>query len=115
MVLQNGAVVIDDSLGVLADTLTLSGQDGLVDGKAVALNGNNSAVGRNAVTNRYRHNIARDEVVGLDSGDVAAVADDIGFVGRIFLEGSNGFFGAAFLRDSDDGVEDENREDLHEC
>jgi hypothetical protein len=43
---------------------------------------------------------------------VAAIAEDVGFVGRVFLECGNGLFGAALLRNTDDGVEDENREDL---
>jgi hypothetical protein len=41
-----------------------------------------------------------------------AIAHDFGFVGRVFLEGGNGFFGARFLRYTDNGVEDENGKNL---
>jgi hypothetical protein len=41
-----------------------------------------------------------------------SVAYDLGLVGRVFLEGGDGLFGAGFLRYSDDGVEDENGENL---
>lgn len=41
-----------------------------------------------------------------------SIAYDLSLVGRVFLKGGNGFFGAGFLRNSDNGVEDENSEDL---
>lgn len=40
------------------------------------------------------------------------VANNVGFVRGIFLEGCDGFFGAAFLGDTNNGVEDENGQDL---
>ena len=57
LILQDSLLVANNSGGILADAFTLSGKDGLVDVEAVALDGNNSAIGRNAVTNGHRDNI----------------------------------------------------------
>jgi hypothetical protein len=97
---------------ILADALTLAGKDRLVHGEAVALDGNKTAVGGDAVTDGNRDDVTGHELVGLDAGDMAAIADDIGLVGRVFLEGGNGLLGATLLRDSDNGIENEDRENL---
>lgn len=81
MILQDSLLVVNDSGGILADTFTLSSKDGLVDVEAVALDGNHSAIGRNTVTNRHRDDITGNQVLGLDTRDVAIVTDDVGFVG----------------------------------
>jgi hypothetical protein len=44
---------------------------------------------------------------------MTVVADHAGFVGRVFLEGRNSLFGAALLGNTDDGIENEDRENLH--
>jgi hypothetical protein len=41
-----------------------------------------------------------------------SIADNLGLVGGVFLERSNRLFGAALLRDTDDGIEDKDCEDL---
>jgi hypothetical protein len=41
-----------------------------------------------------------------------SVAYNLGLVGRVFLEGGDGFLSASFLRNSDNGIEDENGENL---
>lgn len=81
MILQDSLLVINDSGGIFSDTFTLSSKDGLVDVEAVALDGNNSAIGRNTVTNRHRDDITGNQVLGLDARDVAVVSDNVGFVG----------------------------------
>jgi hypothetical protein len=40
-----------------------------------------------------------------------AIAHHVGLVGRVFLQRSDGLLGAALLRDSDDGIEDQDGED----
>lgn len=46
---------------------------------------------------------------------MAAVPDDVGFVGGVFLEGGDGLLGTALLGDTNDGIENENRKDLVSC
>lgn len=97
---------------VLANALALSRQDGLVDGKRVALDRDEAAVSGDAVADSDRNDIAGHEKLGLDARDLAIVADDAGECGRVLLEGGNGLLGAALLRDTNDGVENEDGEDL---
>lgn len=111
LVLEHGLGVLDDGVAILTNTLTFTGENGLVDGKAVTFDSNYTAIGGDAVANMDRYDITGDQVVGLDARHVATVSDDVCFVGRVFLEGGDGFLGAALLRDTDDGVEDENGED----
>jgi hypothetical protein len=75
------------------------------------MNREDPAVCGDAVTDCDRDDISGNQVVGLDALD-GAVANDLGLVGRVFLESGNGLLGAGFLRDTDDRVEDENGEDL---
>ena len=110
LILLDGALILD-SPGILGHALALSGQDRLVDVEAVALDRQDPAVSGYPVANRDRDDISGNQLVGLDALDVA-VAYDLGLVGRVFLEGGDGFLGAGFLRDSDDSVEDEDGEDL---
>lgn len=46
---------------------------------------------------------------------MAAVTDDVGLVGRVFLERGNGLLGTALLGDTNDGIENENCKDLVSC
>lgn len=57
-------------------------------------------------------NITGDKFLGLDARDVPTIPDDVRFVGRVFLEGGNGLLRAAFLGNSDNGIEDKNGENL---
>jgi len=43
---------------------------------------------------------------------VAAITDNVGLVGRVLLQGGNCLLGATFLGDADDGIEDEDGENL---
>jgi hypothetical protein len=84
----------------------------LIDGEAVALNCDESAVGRNAIADGNGDDIARDELISLDSGDMAIVADDAGLIGRVFLQSSNGLLSTALLRDTNYRIENKNGQDL---
>jgi hypothetical protein len=44
-----------------------------------------------------------------------SIANDLGLVGRVFLEGGDCLLGAGFLRYADNGIEDEDGEDLEEA
>lgn len=110
LVLLDSFQILDGN-GILSNTLTLSGEDSLVDGEAVTLDCQNSAVCRDAISNCNCNDISGDQIFRPDSGNVS-IADNLGFVGRIFLERSNRLFGAALLRDTDHGIEDQDREDL---
>jgi hypothetical protein len=91
-------LVLLDSVGVLdgvrvfADTLALSGQDTLVDTEAVAVNRQNSAIGRDAIADSDLDNVSRNQLVGLDALNLA-IANDLGLVGRVFLQCSDCLFG----------------------
>jgi hypothetical protein len=110
-------LVLLDSVGVLdgvrvfADTLALSSQDTLIDAEAVAVDRQNSAVGRNAITHGDLDNVSRNQLVGLDALNLA-IANDLGLVGRVFLKCSDSLFSRRFLRYTYDGVEDEDGENL---
>jgi hypothetical protein len=110
-------LVLLDSVGILngvrvfADTLALSGQDTLVDAEAVAVDRQNSAVGRNAITHGDLDDVSRDQFVCLDALNFA-IANDLGLVGRVFLKCSDCLFSRRFLRYTYDGVEDEDGENL---
>lgn len=110
LILLDGILVLD-GIRTLADTLAFTGEDGLVDAEAVALNREQSAVGWDAVAHRNGNNIAGNEVVGLDALD-ETVANHLGLVRRVFLEGGDGLLGTAFLGDADDGIEDQDGQDL---
>ena len=112
LILLDSARILDRAR-VLGHTLALTGQDRLVNAEAVALDRQDPAVCGNPVTDCNRDDVSRHQVVGLDAGNVSS-ANDLGLVGRVFLEGGDGLFGACFLRYSDDGVEDENGENLVE-
>jgi hypothetical protein len=43
---------------------------------------------------------------------VATISDNISFVCGVFLEGSNSLLGAAFLGNANNGIEDQNGENL---
>jgi hypothetical protein len=100
-----------DSNGILSNTLTLSSEDSLVDGEAVTLNCQNSAVCWDPISNSNSNDVSRDQLFRSDPGNMS-IAYNFGLVGRVFLERSNRLFGAALLRDTDDGIEDEDCEDL---
>ena len=109
LVLFDGIFVLDGA-GILRDALALSGEDGLVDIETIAVDRQNPAVCGNSVADGDRYNIARHQIICLDTGD-AAIANDLGLVGRVFLKGGNGLLGARFLRHAHDGVENEDGED----
>lgn len=110
LVLLDG-ITIGDFLYIFADTLRLAGENGLVDAERVAVDGQDAAVGRDTVADRDGNNVAGNQLVSLDALDLA-IADDFGFVGAVFLKGRDGLFGGGFLGDTDDGVEDEDGENL---
>jgi hypothetical protein len=110
LILLDGACILN-GVRAFGHALALTSQDGLVDIEAVALDGQNPAVCGDPVTNCHRDDVSRHQVVSLDAANVP-IAYDLGFVSRVFLKGGDGFFGARFLGDSDDGVENEDGEDL---
>jgi hypothetical protein len=112
LVLQDSLGVLDNRRVILANTFTFSSKNSLINGKAIALDSNDSAIRRNTVSHSNSDNITRNQLVGLYSGNVSTIANYVGLVGRVFLEGSNGLLSTAFLRNSDDGVKDENGENL---
>jgi hypothetical protein len=86
------SVGVLDGVRVLADTLTLSGQDTLVDTEAVAVDRQDSAVGRDAIAHSHLDNVSWNQLVCLDALNLA-IADDLGLVGRVLLECSDCLFG----------------------
>jgi hypothetical protein len=105
------SVGVLDGVRVLADTLALSGQDTLVDTEAVAVDGQNSTVGRNAIAHGHLDDVSRNQLVCLDALNLA-IANDLGLVGRVLLKCRDCLFGRRFLRNTYDGVEDEDGENL---
>ena len=105
------SVVVLDGVRVLADTLALSSQDTLVDTEAVAVDRQNSAIGRYAIAHSHLDDVSGNQLVCLDALNLA-IADDLGDIGRILLKCSDCLFSRRFLRYTDDGVEDEDGEDL---
>jgi hypothetical protein len=105
------SVGVLDGVRVLANTLALSRQDTLVDAEAVAVDRQNSAVGRNAIAHGHLDDVSWNQLVCLDALNLA-IANDLGLVGRVLLECSDCLFGRRFLRNTYDGVEDEDGENL---
>lgn len=97
---------------ILAHTLALASQNGLVNGERVALDRDQAAVGGDAITDSDGYDVTGDEEVGLDARYLAIVADNAGERRRVFLERGNGLLGTALLRNTDNSVEDEDCEDL---
>ena len=111
------STLILDSVGVLANTLTLASQDRLVNAEAVAVDAEDSAVGGNAVADSDVDNVTRDQLFGLDRLN-CSIAHDLGGVCAVLLQGRNGLLGRRFLADTDDGVQDQDSEDnggVDEC
>lgn len=69
-----------------------------------------AAVCWDTVTYCDNNDISGNKFVCLDSSNLA-IAVDLGLVGTVLLKRGNGLFGRGFLRDTDDGVEDEDSED----
>jgi hypothetical protein len=86
------SVVVLDGVCVLADTLALSSQDTLVDTEAVAVDGQNSAVGRNAIAHSHLDNVSGNQLVCLDALNLS-IANDLGHIGRVLLKCSDCLFG----------------------
>ena len=84
LILQDCLLVANYCLAVLAHALALSGKNGLVDGEAVALDCNQSAVGWDARANGNIDDVTGHQLLSLDSRDVS-IAKDVGLVGRVFL------------------------------
>lgn len=112
MVLEDGFIVIYNSVMFFVNVFIFVSQDSLVDGKVVVFNGNQMVICGDVVINSYSDDIIRYKFVGFDMRDMVVVLDYVGFVGRVFLEGSNGFFGVVFLGDINDCIENENCKNL---
>ena len=110
LVLLNGLLVLD-SPGLLSNTFTLASQDSLVDAEAVAVDGEQSAVGGDTVTHRNLDHVSGNQIFSLNLANLS-ITDNLGLVGRVFLQGGDCLFGAALLGDSDDTIENENCENL---
>lgn len=91
---------------ILADTFALTRQNGLVNAEAVALDGNQTAVGRNLVAHGDVYDVSRHEFIGADA-DQVAVTNGLSFTRRVLVEGRDGLLGTALLRDTDNGIENE--------
>ncbi|KAK5624687.1 hypothetical protein RRF57_000402 [Xylaria bambusicola] len=111
LVLKHSLLVSDNICMILANTLTLACQDGLVNSEAVAFDGNNPTIGRDAVTNGDRDDISWYKLFSLDTRDMS-VSNDTCDIGGVFLESGDGFLGTAFLRHANNGIENENSQDL---
>lgn len=110
LILQDSLVVAQNCPAVLANTLALASKDGLVNGEAVAFDGNQPAVCGNPGANRDIDNIAWNELLGLDAVNLP-IAHNVGLVRRVLLERSNGLLSATLLRDSHDRVENQDSQD----
>ena len=110
LVLLDGLCVLD-GVRLLADALALSGQNALVDTETVAVDGQNSAVGGNAITHSHLDNVSWDQLVCLDALNFG-IANNLGHVGRVLLERGDCLLGRRFLRHANDGVEDQDGENL---
>ncbi|KAI6754271.1 hypothetical protein HG530_012785 [Fusarium avenaceum] len=67
LILQDCLIIVDNLRSALSDTLTLSGKNCLVDREAVAFDRDDSAVGRNTIANGDSNDVARNQLLGLDS------------------------------------------------
>ena len=76
---------VRNGVGCLANAFTLPGKDCLIDAEATGRYGEQSAVGRNSITNGNGDYIAWDELGGVDAGYLAS-SKDFCFVGGVFLE-----------------------------
>ena len=106
-------VCVLDWLDILGHALTLSGQNRLVDVEAVALYRQNPVIGRNTVSNFHGDDISRYQVICLYAFQ-EAIAEDLGFVCGVLLESSDGLFGTRLLGDTNNGVEDQDGENLRD-
>lgn len=104
LVLLHSLFILDRNC-VLADALTLPRQDRLIHLERVALDGNDTAISRNAVADRNGDDVSRNEFVGLDPLR-CRISNDFGLVGGVFLKGCDCFLGATLLGDTDNRIED---------
>jgi len=104
LVLLDGIRILDRT-DVFSYALAFSGEDRLIDAEAVALDGQEAAVGRDSVSHGHGYDVSRYQIICLDTLE-GSVTNDLGLIGRVFLECGNGLFCAGFLRDADDGIED---------
>lgn len=109
LILLDGVLVLD-SIGILAHTLALTGQDRLINAEAVAVDAEDSAVGGNAVADSDVDNITGDQLFGLDRLN-CSIAHDLGGVCAVLLQGRNGLLGRRFLANTNDGVQDQDGKD----
>ena len=84
MVLLHRGCLCDD-LNRLVYTDTFTSENGLVNAEAARGDREQTAVSRNLVSHSHRDDIARNEFGRMDAGELA-VAVDLGFVWRVFLE-----------------------------
>src|SRR5277367_3150409 len=87
---------IVDGVAVLADTFAFTSQYSLIYCEIIALDRQQSAVGRYAVANCDGDNISRYKPIGLYPLH-ASVSNDFGLICGIFLQRSNSHLSAAFL------------------
>lgn len=110
LILLDGLVILD-RLNVLSNTLTFTSQESLINAEAVAVNRQKTAIGGNLVTDGDVDDVTGNEVLGLDCSEVT-ITEDFRIIGGVFLKRSDSLLGARLLGDTDDGIEDEDGEDL---
>lgn len=84
MVLFDGPAV-RDSGNIFVDAGTFTCEDSLIDPEAAGRDGQDSAVGRNLVTDGYRDNITRDQFRRMYAANVSR-AKDLGLIWRVLLQ-----------------------------
>lgn len=89
-------LVIPNWTCVFSNAFTFTGKDGLVDAEAVALDRQDSAIGRDTIPDGDVNDIAWNKLFGTDPGDVT-VTDDLSFVRGVLVECGDCLLGAAFL------------------
>lgn len=73
----------------------------------------NSTIGRDTIPNSDINDIARNELFSANPGNMT-VTNDLSFVCGVLIERSNRLLGTAFLRDTNNRVQDKDSENLRE-
>ena len=74
-----------DDVNRFAHAFTLSGKDCLINAEAAGRDREQSAVGRNSITNSDGDDIAWDKLGGVNADNLTS-SEDLRFVGRVLLE-----------------------------
>lgn len=106
-------LVILNWTSVFPNALTFTGKDGLIDTEAVALDRQNTAISRDTIPDSNVDDVTWDKLFGANSGNMT-VTNDLSLVRGVLIKCGNRLFGAAFLGDTDNCVQDKNCEDLRE-